>query len=324
MLLRGEFLAIVLTQALMDQIAPPIAIAIVTIIIGNFANYIIKKLFKRAERSLEILAEKTKDERYKAKIVADRTKYVFMKRMGVGLVYVVGVMLMISSVPSLKTFSYSLLAGAGVVAVIIGFATQKTFANLISGMMISISQPFRIGDRVKLKEEYGTIEDITLRHTVLKTWDNRRVIIPNAIMNDEVIINYTVEDEKILSTIEIGISHDSDIDLARKIMQEEIVNHPDFMSNQDEGEILEKADAVKVRLISIGESDMVLKGYYWVNSQPKASKSACDIREGIKKRFDKEGVEMPYPYRTIVYKKDLKKNKALEKFNSSKAAKKAK
>ncbi|MBN2459132.1 mechanosensitive ion channel family protein [Candidatus Woesearchaeota archaeon] len=301
-----------------NQIVPPISIAIVTIIIGHFANYAIKKLFKRAEKALEELAEKHNDDHHKAMLAADRTKFVFTRRMAIGVIYTVGILFMIGSVPSLRTFSYSLLAGAGVMAVIIGFATQKTFANIISGMMISISQPFRIGDRVKLKEEYGTIEDITLRHTVLNTWDNRRVIIPNAIMNDEVIVNYTLKDEKILSTIEIGISFDSDIDLARKIMREEIVNHPDFIVNTQEGDALDKSDAVKVRVIGMGDSSINLRGYYWAATQPKAFKSACELRERIKKRFDNEGVEIPFPYRTLVYKKDLKKSKGAKKGNKAK------
>ncbi len=227
-----------------SKVAPPVIIGLVTILVANIANFVLKRLFKNAETTLEKLAEKHKNDEYKKRIAANKTKFVFMRRIVAGVIYVIGIVLMISSVPSLRTFSYSLLAGAGVVAVIIGFATQKTFANIISGWMISVSQLYAIGDGGRLKEEYGTIEDITLRHTVLKTWDNRRVIIPNAIVNDEVINNYTLDDERILSTIEMNISYDSDIDLARKIMQEEIVNHPAFISNKSEGEVMDQADEV--------------------------------------------------------------------------------
>ncbi|HHE36559.1 MAG TPA: mechanosensitive ion channel family protein [Candidatus Woesearchaeota archaeon] len=290
----------------------PIFIGVTTIISGNIANYLLKRSFRSAEHALEKHLKKHGGQ-YKERLAADRTKFVFMRRIVVIVIYVVGAILIISNIPSLKSFSYSLLAGAGVLAIIIGFATQKTLSNLVAGLMISISQPFRVGDRVKLKDEYGIIEDITLRHTVLKTWDNRRVIIPNSVINEEVINNYTFGDERILSTVEIGISYDSDIDLAKKIMSEEIRKHPLFIDNRTEADLLAGKDSVKVRVVGCDDFSIRLRGYYWTPNQPASLISRYELIESIKKRFDREGVEIPFPYRTIVYKKDMKKPKRVGK-----------
>jgi len=293
------------------DVITPIFIGLATIVGANFVNILLKKGFRTAEHALEKHAEKTKDAYHKDKIAAEKTKFAFLRRIVVGVIYIIGIILIISRIPSLKTFSYSLLAGAGVIAVIIGFATQKTLSNIIAGLMISISQPIRVGDRVRFKDEYGIIQDITLRHTVLKTWDNRYVIIPNAMINEEVINNYTLGDERILATVEIDISYDSDIDLARKIIHEEILKHPYFIDNRTEADMLAGKDPVKVRVISCGDFSVKLRGYYWVANQPNNIISGYELTESIKKRFDKEGVEIPFPYRTVVFKKDIKKPKRL-------------
>ncbi|KYK24820.1 hypothetical protein AYK26_02985 [Euryarchaeota archaeon SM23-78] len=314
------------TNTSLGAVITPLFIGVVTIIVANLANYILKKGLKTAEHTLEKHHKRLEDAYHRNKIAAEKTKFTFMRRIIVGIIYLVGIILIISSIPSLKTFSYSLLAGAGVIAIIIGFATQKTLANLIAGFMISISQPFRVGDRVRFKEEYGVIQDITLRHTVLKTWDNRHVIIPNAMINEEVVNNYTLGDERILATVEIDISYDSDIDLARKIMTEEIMKHPKFIDNRTDVDLLAGKDPIKVRVVSCGDFSVKLRGYYWVPDPPSNLVSGYELIESIKKRFDKEGVEIPFPYRTVVYKKDIKKPRRLvkEKRAAKKAAKKTK
>lgn len=289
----------------------PVFIAIATIVAANLANILLKKGLRRAEASLEKHAEKAKDDYHKQKLAGEKTKFAFMRRITVGIIYIIGIVLIISRIPALKTFSYSLLAGAGVLAIIIGFATQKTLSNIIAGFMISISQPIRVGDRVRFKEDYGIIQDITLRHTVLKTWDNRYVVVPNAMINEEVINNYTLGDERILATVEMNISYDSDIDLARKIMREEIMKHPKFIDNRTDADLLSGTEPVKVRVTECGDFSVKLRGYYWVPDQPSNMVSGYEITEDIKKRFDREGVEIPFPYRTVVYKKDIKKPKKL-------------
>ncbi len=237
----------------------------------------------------------------------DQTRAKMVRNLIRALIFVMGFLLLLSLIPELRNLSLALFAGAGFAGIVIGLAAQNAFSNIISGIFLSIFQPFRLGERVKIGEEYGTIEDITLRHTVLKTWDNRRLVIPNAQINEASIVNYSMNDEKILMNFEMGISYDSDIDLALKIMIEEAQKHPDLLDVQEHADFLDQKDVVKVRVIGTGDFSVNLRLYAWTKDQPSAMKMKFDLIESIKKRFDKEGVEIPFPYRTIVYKRDLEK-----------------
>ncbi|RME31172.1 mechanosensitive ion channel family protein [Candidatus Woesearchaeota archaeon] len=277
----------------LDLFVLPLTTLFLTIVFARLVSKFLNNYFRAAAGHL---------------FTVDRTRYALFTKLSTLLIYVLGAGVIIYLIPSLRSLSYSIFAGAGVLAIIIGFATQKTFGNLVSGVMIAVYQPYRIGDRVSVAGEYGVIEDITLRHTIINTWDNKRVVIPNSKMDEEVIDNYTLEDPRILGWIDIGISYDSDIDLARRIMREEAMAHPDFLDNRAETDLLAGDEPVRVRVVDFTDSAVMLRLYFWAADQPTRFKMGCDLRERIKKRFAKEGVEIPYPYRTIVYKKDLPKN----------------
>ncbi|MBA7514122.1 Small-conductance mechanosensitive channel [subsurface metagenome] len=153
-----------------------------------------------------------------------------------------------------------------------------------------------------MEKEYGTIEDITLRHTVIRTWQNKRQIIPNSRISEETIINWTIGDLTVLWAVDFGISYDSDIDLARSIILDEINKHPDVMHEQDR--------EAKVRVTELGDFAVNLRALFWVSDRPTAWRTGTEIRESVKKRFDGGGVEIPFPYRTVVFKKDMKAERA--------------
>ena len=123
-------------------------------------------------------------------INADPTNYKFLGNALRTIIYTVGFMFAIREYPPLKSVAGSLLAGAGIFAVAVGFASQQAFSNIISGIFIVIFKPFRVNDRLKIKEIYsGIVEDITLRHTIIRDGENRRIIIPNAVIATEIIVN---------------------------------------------------------------------------------------------------------------------------------------
>ncbi|MBW2987353.1 mechanosensitive ion channel family protein [Candidatus Woesearchaeota archaeon] len=244
---------------------------------------------------------------------ADKTQFVLMKHVLSAAIYLIGIAIAVLMIPKLKTLSVSMFAGAGVLAIVIGFASQKTVSNLISGVFIAMFKPFRVGDMIKFNETIGIVEDITLRHTVIKNFENKRVVVPNSIISDTAIENYNIEDERICRYIEIGISYDSDINKAIKIMQEEAMKHPEFMDIRSAQEKEENKPAVPVRVIGFGDSSVNLKAWVWAKDPGAAFRIGCDLNKSIKERFDKEGIEIPFPYRTIVYKKNLPKPKKMRK-----------
>ncbi|MEO7313914.1 MAG: mechanosensitive ion channel family protein [Ginsengibacter sp.] len=235
----------------------------------------------------------------------DSTNYRFLRYIAVFIIVLIGVVLASFAFPSLKGVAQTALGSAGILALIVGFAAQEALANISGGLFIISFKPFKIGDTVKVSDAMvGTVTDITLRHTIIRNYDNKMIVIPNAIINKEKLINYDLGEHKCCERIEIGISYDSDIDLAKKIMQEECENHPLIFDNRLPFEKLDDQPIVKTALIELKDFSMTIRAWAWARHYSDSFSLKCDVLESIKKRFDKEGVEIPYPYRTVVMKNE--------------------
>lgn len=258
-----------------------------TVIVAILSN----KLFRKAvKRSLETDA-------------GDATTLRFLQHSVSVIIYLTGLSFIIYMIPSLRHIAQSLLAGAGILAIVVGFASQQALANIMSGLFIVMFKPYKISDRIEVKTDLaGVVEDINLRHTVIRDYKNKRIIIPNSVISSEVVVNSNYEDNKICQWIEIGISYDSDIDKAREIIRDEVITHPLFSDNRTEEEIAAGEDEVPVKVISMGDFSVNLRAWAWAGSPPDAFLMRCEVLESVKKRFDKEGIEIPFPYRTLVFK----------------------
>ncbi len=234
----------------------------------------------------------------------DPTSYKFLRHFVRAIIYIVGFSWAISEVPSLKTLSNSLLAGAGIITVALGFASQQAFSNIISGLFIVIFKPFRVNDRLKIVKEnlVGVVEDITLRHTIIRDFENKRIIIPNAVISNEILINSNFSEDKIIKYIDMNLAHSSDIDRVRLIMRDEIMKHPLHIDPRTEEEIALGEPEVQVRVIAIGEYFITIRAWACAKNVTDAFVLSCDLLEIIKKRFDTEGIEMPIQSRQIVNK----------------------
>lgn len=232
----------------------------------------------------------------KLKRRVDQTVIRYLMRLKNLIIFLIAIFIYASLVPSLRALLGTLVAGAGITALVLGFAAKSTLANLISGLSLAIYRPFHIGDMVTIENEYGTVEDITLRHTIVRTWEYKRLIIPNEKIDSMTLTNYSLIDPSMLCIVEVGVSYDTDIDLARSLILEEANKCPYRVENHDEPwmRVIAHADfAIKLRL------------YVWVPDMDAAWQARFWLLEHIKKRFAKEGVEIPFPYRTVVFKKDL-------------------
>ena len=127
----------------------------------------------------------------------------------------------VSLIPGLKTLVGTMIAGAGFTAIVVGFAAKSTISNLIAGLSIAIYRPVRIGDRISFEGEYCTVEEITMRHTIVRTLQYKRIIIPNSRLDEITVINYSIIDPRMICVVELGVSRDTDIDLARRLIIEE-------------------------------------------------------------------------------------------------------
>ncbi|MCZ4693380.1 mechanosensitive ion channel family protein [Ancylomarina euxinus] len=244
--------------------------------------------------------------KYAKKMRTDPTNFSFIKNSVGFIIYTTAVIFIFLKIPYLKSIGTALFAGAGILTVVIGFASQKAFANIISGIFILIFKPFKISDIIEFKDgQKGTVEEITLRHTLIKDYENRRIIIPNSVISEETIINSNIQDEKIRKHIEISISYDSNIDKAMDILRDEAEKHPLLIDNRTQQDIENNEPCVIIRVIALSDYSVDLKAYVWTAGNDNAFILKCDLLKSVKERFDREGIEIPFPYRTIVYKKDL-------------------
>ena len=232
----------------------------------------------------------------KLKRKIDQTVIRYITRIKNLVIFLVALLVYASLVPGLRALVGTMVAGAGITALVLGFAAKSTLANLVSGLSLAIYRPFHIGDMVTIENEYGTVEDITLRHTIVRTWEYKRLIIPNEKVDSMALTNYSIIDPTMLCITEFGVSYDTDIDLARRLMLEEANKCP----HRDE-----KADEPWVRVIGHDDFAIRLRLYVWVPDVSSLWLTRFWLLENIKKRFDREGVEIPFPYRTVVFKKDL-------------------
>ncbi len=266
-----------------------LVILVLTLIVGYIANRLLTKLVRKST----------------AGMTNDPTNYKFLKHVVLACIYLVGFGIAIYAMPNFRALAGSLLAGAGIFAVAIGFAAQHALGNVVSGIFIVIFKPFRINDRLSIQAHQGIVEDITLRHTVIRNFENRRIIIPNSLISNEIIVNSDFEDDKIVKWIDISISYSSDIDIAKNIMMEEVLAHPMNLDIRTKENIENGVPEVIVRVLNLADSAVNVRAWAWAKDADDAFVMSCDLIESIKKRIDKEsGVEIPYPHRTVYVRQD--------------------
>ena len=226
------------------------------------------------------------------------TKINFIKNSLGFIIYSIALMLVLLSVPSFEKRATSLLAGAGILAAVIGFASQAAFSNIISGVFIVIFKPFQIDDIVEIDGGLkGTVSDITFRHTVIRDFENRRIVIPNSKIADATLINSSLDEEKIRKRINFSISYESDVDLARKIITEECEAHPLCIDNREHGKKQGEIAPPKVLVLMTAWEDSSIKmcAWVWTASFADSFRLECEVLESVKKRFQEEGISIPYP-----------------------------
>lgn len=212
-----------------------------------------------------------------------------------------------------KTILDPLLASGGIVAVVVGLAAQETVGNLISGFMIVTFRPFHIGDLIRVNngEYVGTVVEITIRHTIIETFENTRVIIPNSQMNTSVLENISDIGTAKADFLYVSVSYDTDLEQAIRVLQETVAAHPDYVDPRSEEEKQQGADQVIVRVTDFKDSGIELRATIYSNDNGTCFTMLSDLRIAVKKRFDQEGIEMPYPKQDL-YIKEMIKNEDIQ------------
>lgn len=184
----------------------------------------------------------------------------------------------------------SLLAGAGIVGLAIGFAFQDMTENLIAGIAMGIRKPFQIGDIVETDKVFGEVKTINLRNTLVETFSGQLEIIPNKILFRNILTNYSTKGIRRIE-VPFGISYADDPDKATKIIVEHI-NQYKFVIKKEE---------TAVYATDFGDSSVNLLLWFWIDYPSKTGymQAKHEAIIGVKKALENADILIPFPIRTL-------------------------
>jgi small-conductance mechanosensitive channel len=256
-----------------------------------FVSWIISRILRFV---IVVYLKESKSERYK------KTSLQFLKNSIKFFIGLFAFVYIIVTVPALKSKAAFIFSGAGILAAIIGFAAQAAISNLIAGVFIVVFKPFRVGDYIKLDaERIGIVEDITLRHTVINNFENKRLIIPNSIISTESVLNHTIEDSQILSFNDFKLGLFVDLDVVKEIIIDEALKIDGVIDYRTPTEVLTTTNQIEIRVIEVHDTYIHVRAYVWINDPFMEFKIKCSLKEAVHRRFVKNSVDMPIPLRKI-------------------------
>lgn len=211
-----------------------------------------------------------------------------LNRIGGILIVFVGFMIaLVVAIPGFK--AGQLVSALGIGSVAIGFAFKDIFQNLLSGILILLGEPFRIGDSIIVNGMEGTVEDIQVRATFLRSYDGRRLVIPNANVYTSAITVNTAYTQRRCEFV-VGIGYEDDVNKAKKIIIE-ILNNDRLVLSQP---------AFTVIMTALADFSVNLTVRWWINTQEtNIGDSVSEIQEQVKEAFTAQGINIPYPIQEL-------------------------
>ena len=185
----------------------------------------------------------------------------------------------------IETTSFIAIFGAAGLAV--GLALQGSLSNFAAGVLIVLFRPYRVGDFIEAAGISGSVEQVQILTTVLKTGDNKQVIVPNGQIMDSIITNYSANDTRRVDMV-VGVSYDDDLDKVRDTIKELIAAEDRILD--------EPACTIAVSALADSSVNFVVRP--WVKT-PDYWGVMFDLTEAIKKRFDKDGITFPFPQQDV-------------------------
>lgn len=233
------------------------------------------------------------------------TLLMFIKRIKKVVICSLAILVCLTQFEVFNSFSVTILSGLGIGSVVVGLAAQESLKNFFGSIAIVVGNPYEVGDFIECvdKNVSGTVEDITMRHTIIRTINNRRVIIPNCEMNTYTIENFNYSDNENVKLVTFNISYESDVDKAINILKEEMnkLYHPNSKGKNKDVEF------PKVRVSKLDDSGIALTAWVWGDNNSDVFENMYQLNYVINNRFPKEGIEIPYPHVEIIEKNNKNK-----------------
>lgn len=183
-----------------------------------------------------------------------------------------------------------LVATLGVGSLVIGLAGQAALTDTITGFLLMVDRPFRIGDRIEILElnTWGDVVDVGLRSCRIRTIDNRLVIVPNSVIGQSLVVNHSFPDSHYRIQVKASVAYGTDVEQARQLMIE---------AAQVEG--VWSGQEVEALLLDMSESGLVFGVRVWIESFADARRIQDRVNSAIYRALNEAGIEIPFPQRTL-------------------------
>ncbi len=238
--------------------------AIIVFFIGRF---LIKKVIIMTEKMLE-------------RENVDKSLHKFLLSLiKVGL----QVLLIVTIATMLGAKMASFVAIIGSAGLAIGLALQGSLSNFAGGVLILVLKPFKVGDYIETSSHSGTVDEIQLFYTILKTIDNKNVVIPNSTVSNNSIVNYTANSTRRID-FKFGVGYDDDIFKVKEVLNRIADEHPLILKDPEH----------QVVLSEHGDSSVNFVVKAWCNAEDYWT-IYYEVMEKVKVEFDKQGINIPYP-----------------------------
>ena len=184
--------------------------------------------------------------------------------------------------------AFAFLGGA--IAIGIGFGTQNLFKNLMSGILLTLKRPFRLGNIIEVGGVSGVVFDVGVSATIIRSFDGKEIVIPNSELLEQQVVNWGLNDPLLRKSIEVGVEYGSSPKLVRETLLSVVAAHPDVL----------KEPEPRVLLSNYGDSSLVFTVYFWLNQRHSSGVLvSAQLREDILEALDKAGLSMAYPHMDV-------------------------
>ncbi|MHC5672749.1 mechanosensitive ion channel family protein [Nostoc sp.] len=247
---------------------------------------IVFAIFFAVARAIKRVVKRLTRDRHQA-----RNLGLVLGRLAQGTILLIGLFVALSIV--IPTFrAGDLIQLLGISGVAIGFAFRDILQNFLAGILILLTEPFQINDQIVFKGFEGTVENIETRATTIRTYDGRRIVIPNSeLFTNSVTVNTAFESRRL--QYDVGIGYGDDIDRAKKLMLEALHSVPEIL----------KDPAPDVLLMELAESTVNIRVRWWINPPGRADDLASrdKVLSTIKKTLVENGIDLPFPTQQILF-----------------------
>jgi len=200
------------------------------------------------------------------------TRYRVLRRTITAVIFAIGILSALLVIPQVRAIAGGILASSAIIGLVLGFAARSTLANGVAGVLIAFSQPVRLGDRVEIGDEVGTVEEIGLSYTFIRTAANARLVIPNEKLASDTIRNLTIVSREQLAEVAVQVPLDKDLGAAVEALRSETAS--------DNAEVL----------VSGLNGAATLTVRVWAPDEVAAERLASELRLRVHSRLRAEGV----------------------------------